>query len=377
MLIPLRDADAAACGGKAAPLGALLRAGMPVPDAFVVPFDAFGTDVHDALSAALVGMGDPYVAVRSSASDEDAARVSAAGRYDSFLAVRGAGAVAEAVCGCWASLDSPRATGADGVRMAVIVQRHLDAEVSGVMFTPTEPGGATVIEASWGLGPSVVGGTVTPDAHRVDAHGSVTRTIADKRTRVDRDGTGVATRAVPAADRVRPALHDATAVRLAALGARIAALLGGPTDVEWALADGRIWLLQARPVTAEPPAHATAPDPAHSADSVLTGTPGSRGTATGPARIVHGPGDFPRVRPGDILVCPYTDPAWTPLLRIAAGVVTATGGVLSHAAIVAREHAIPAVLGIPDALTGLRDGAIVTVDGTAGTVAATPNGPRP
>jgi pyruvate, water dikinase len=74
------------------------------------------------------------------------------------------------------------------------------------------------------------------------------------------------------------------------------------------------------------------------------------------------------VHPGDILICPFTDPAWTPLLRIAAGVVTETGGVLSHAAIVAREHQIPAVLGVPRAMTLIDDGAVITIDGTAGTV---------
>lgn len=80
--------------------------------------------------------------------------------------------------------------------------------------------------------------------------------------------------------------------------------------------------------------------------SPLRGTAGSTGIATGPARIVRGPADFSRVSPGDVLICPFTDPAWTPLLRIAAGVVTETGGVLSHAAIVARERRIPAVLGL-------------------------------
>ncbi|MDX3108438.1 PEP-utilizing enzyme, partial [Nonomuraea angiospora] len=100
----------------------------------------------------------------------------------------------------------------------------------------------------------------------------------------------------------------------------------------------------------------------------LAGTPGSRGTATGAARIVRGPGDFARVHPGDILVCPFTDPAWTPLLRIAAGVVTETGGVLSHAAIVARELGIPAVLGVPDATGRLHDDTVITIDGTTGAV---------
>lgn len=102
----------------------------------------------------------------------------------------------------------------------------------------------------------------------------------------------------------------------------------------------------------------------------FTGTPGSRGVATGPARIVRGPDDFARVRPGDILVCPFTDPAWTPLLQIAIGVVTETGGVLSHAAIVARELAIPAVLGVREITSTLDDNTAITIDGSAGTVTA-------
>lgn len=102
----------------------------------------------------------------------------------------------------------------------------------------------------------------------------------------------------------------------------------------------------------------------------LAGTPGSPGLASGPARVVHGPDDFTRVRPGDVLVCRFTEPAWTALFGVVAGVVTETGGVLSHAAIVAREHGIPAVLAVPGAMATLRDGQTVTVDGGAGRVAA-------
>ncbi|MEU8381865.1 PEP/pyruvate-binding domain-containing protein [Streptosporangium sp. NPDC048865] len=425
MIVPLTEATADTCGGKAGALGALLRAGLPVPDGFVLPFAAYlaatgdpdparlattrdpdparlattrdpgagrpagepddpGTarrtiearplhaTVTGALGRALDELGDPPVAVRSSAADEDTAQASAAGRYESFLAVRGVTEVTGAVRACWASLFSPRAAayrrthGRGGPAMAVIVQRHLDAEVSGVMFTPGAPDGTTRIEASWGLGPSVVGGTVTPDAYIVTGNGRVTRTLADKRTRLDRHGTRLVTADVPDGDRDRPAIDDATAARLAGLGGRIAAVLGGPQDVEWSIAGGRVWILQARPVTAAlpPPTSAAATGTA----TVLTGTPGSRGTATGTARIVRGPGDFARVHPGDILVCPFTDPAWTPLLRVAAGVVTETGGVLSHAAIVAREHAIPAVLGVPNATGRLHDDTVLTVDGTTGTV---------
>ncbi|WP_327586590.1 PEP-utilizing enzyme [Nonomuraea sp. NBC_00507] len=407
MIVPLREAVADTCGGKAGTLGALLRAGLPVPDGFVVSFAAYLAAVRDldlgrfagesddlavarplhatvidALGRALDELGDPPVAVRSSAADEDTGQASAAGQFESFLAVHGISDVADAVRACWASLLSPRAiayrdaSGRDGrpsadLVMAVIVQRHLDAEVSGVMFTPAGPDDATEIEASWGLGPSIVGGTVTPDAYRVAEDGTVTRTIADKRTRLDRRGTQLVVRDVPAHARHQPAIDDATATQLAELGREIAGALGGPQDIEWAIVDGRTWVLQARPITAAPPER---PSPSGASDipaTTLTGTPGSRGTVTGPARIVRGPGDFARVHPGDILICPFTDPAWTPLLRIAAGVVTETGGVLSHAAIVAREHAIPAVLGVANATSRLHDDTLITIDGTTGTVAAT------
>ncbi|WP_067179752.1 PEP/pyruvate-binding domain-containing protein [Microtetraspora niveoalba] len=412
MIVPLVEAVADTCGGKAGALGALLRAGLPVPDGFVVPFAAYvaavrdldlgriageSDDVHaarqtiearpvqaaviDALGRALDELGDPPVAVRSSAAREDTGQASAAGQHESFLAVHGVGEVAEAVRACWASLFSPRAISyrgasggddqpSDDLLMAVIVQRHLDAEVSGVMFTPAGANDATRIEASWGLGPSIVEGRVTPDAYRVAEDGAVTRTVADKRKRLDRRGTRLVIRDVPAAARNQPTVDDATATRLAKLGEQIAGVLGGPQDIEWAIADGRIWVLQARPVTAAPPPPTSPSGASDIPAATLTGTPGSHGTVTGTARIVRGLGDFARVRPGDILVCPFTDPAWTPLLRIAAGVVTETGGVLSHAAIVAREHAIPAVLGIPNATSRLRDDTLITVDGTAGTVTA-------
>ncbi|MFB4318098.1 PEP/pyruvate-binding domain-containing protein [Actinomadura sp. 21ATH] len=404
MIVPLAAAGAATCGGKAGALGALLRAGLPVPDGFVVPFAAYRAAVRDldvepdrsdavrraiearplgtaltrALGRALAELGDPPVAVRSSAAHEDTGRASAAGQHDSFLAVRGADAVAGAVRACWASLFTARAVdyrsasgrAFDDLAMAVLVQRHLDAEVSGVMFTPDHPDGATRIEASWGLGPSVVGGTVTPDAYRVAADGTVARAVAHKRTRLDRRGGRLVASDVPAGARDRPAIDDATARRLAGLGREMAAGRGGPQDVEWAIADGDTWILQARPVTAALPEWPSPALPEPAATPTLTGTPGGHGTATGTARIIRGPRDFTRARPGDIIVCPFTDPAWTPLLRIAAGVVTETGGALSHAAIVARENGIPAVLGIPGATSRLHDGGTVVIDGATGTVTA-------
>lgn len=251
--------------------------------------------------------------------------------------------------------------------MAVIVQEHLDAEVSGVMFTRASADDATAIDSAWGLGPGIVAGTVTPDTHRVRADGTVTSRVADKCTRLDRVGTHLRLSEVPGDRRQRPALEEGMARELAALGEVVAETLGGPQDIEWAVVDGEVWLLQARPITVAPPLEALTTSPPRG-PVALTGTPGSVGRATGTARCVRSPDDFARVRPGDILVCPFTDPAWTPLLRLAGGMVTETGGALSHAAIVAREYGIPAVLGIPEASTSIPDGADVTVDGTTGTV---------
>ncbi|OCI31256.1 PEP/pyruvate-binding domain-containing protein [Oerskovia enterophila] len=404
MIIPLAQAERETCGGKAGTLGMLARAGFAVPDGFVVPFgvplDVHGlvarrpaaepgrsdagvplpTSLVDALARGLRALGDPPVAVRSSAAGEDTARASAAGQHESFLAVQGPDAVAHAVRTCWASLHSPRATAYrrgsaqdasdDGASMAVLVQRLVDADASGVLFAPAAPGGTTEIEASWGLGPSVVEGRVTPDSYRVRGDGAVELTVGRKGTRLDRRGPGVVATPVGADDRDRPVLDDATTRRLTHLGQRVVEALGGAQDVEWALAGETLWILQARPVTADLPSWSPAPAPPDQdpGNGVLTGIPGSRGAATGPARIVRDASDFSRVRPGDVLVCPFTDPAWTPLLHVAAGVVTETGGVLSHAAIVARERRIPAVLGVPGATTSIPDGGIVTVDGSSGTV---------
>ncbi|WP_436536058.1 PEP/pyruvate-binding domain-containing protein [Actinoplanes sp. HUAS TT8] len=392
MLIDLIDADAATAGGKAAALGRLLRAGLPVPPGFVVP-----TTVYDQVAAGLSSgdagttrgllaeavlppelpgrieqelarMGDPPVAVRSSATSEDTADATAAGQHDTFLGVSGTAAVADAVRRCWASVWSDRAVAyrhraatTEPPGVAVLVQELVDAEVAGVLFTGTD----VRVEGSWGLGESVVAGRVTPDSWTVSGDRVVGRMLGGKTTRVDRQDGTVVTREVDPADRERFCLPDEEVLRLAHLGREVARLLQQPQDIEWAYARGRIWLLQARPITSELPDLAT---PADGDTTVLTGTPGSTGVARGPVRVVRGIGDFGRVRSGDILVCRTTDPAWTPLFGVVAAVVTETGGVLSHAAIVAREQGLPAVLAVGEATTTLHEDAMVEVDGSTGRI---------
>ncbi|MFT3662892.1 MAG: PEP/pyruvate-binding domain-containing protein [Gordonia sp. (in: high G+C Gram-positive bacteria)] len=384
MSTTLRAATVARCGGKAAALGDLLRAGLPVPDGFVVTDDdGSGERLRAVIARGLRGLGDVPVAVRSSAAHEDADGVSAAGQYESLLGVRGVDDVCAAVTECRDSARTGRVrtylgrmagAGVEPGDMAVLVQPVVPAEVSGVLFTPQHAAEPVRIESSWGLGISVVGGTVTPDSYEVAAAGTVVCAPGSKRTRIDLAPGGVVASEVPAADRDVPSLNDEQAVRLARLGRRIADLRGGPQDVEWAVVDDAVWVLQARPVTAPPP-HPDTAAARCGTPQVLTGTPGSPGQVTGPARLVRGPADFSAVRRGEIVVCPYTDPAWTPLFAFAAGVVTQTGGALSHAAIVAREYGIPAVLGVAGALDRIPNGGRVHLDCAAGTVAPAENRP--
>ncbi|MFI5710198.1 PEP/pyruvate-binding domain-containing protein [Kribbella sp. NPDC051620] len=440
MIIPLIEATSENAGPKAAALAHLIRAGFPVPPAFVIPtaaapsatthpnpsntaerpepFDAAGcagpsggaglglSDVSrlglfgggegqrgvvvpgwlvGEVAGALEVLGGGAVAVRSSGSGEDGVVGSAAGQYDSYLAVEGVDAVVDKVQLVWGSLWSRRAV-AYRLRqpertpeIAVIVQRLVDAEVAGVLFTadPRTPGGAAVVEASWGLGESVVQGLVTPDSYVVQADGEIDRRCGSKAIRRDRgsggDGGGVVSSEVPVEQREALCLGDEQVRRIVRLGQEVAELMGGPQDIEFALENDRVWLLQARPITApldatEQPLNATEQPRPTDDEPVLRGVAGSPGTATGPARLVRGVEDFGQVEAGDILVCPFTDPAWTPLFGVVAGVVTEIGGRLSHAAIVAREHRIPAVLGVSGVMSALEDGQMVTVVGNTGVV---------
>ncbi|MFE7504875.1 PEP/pyruvate-binding domain-containing protein [Promicromonospora sp. NPDC057488] len=205
--------------------------------------------------------GGLAVAVRSSATAEDLPGMSFAGQQDSFLDVRGADAVLGAVRDCWASLWTARAIGyrarhgipADDVALAVVVQRLVDADAAGILFTVDPMTGSrdrVLINAAWGLGEAVVGGQVTPDTYLVArVGGAVERTVSTKEVRTVRTGAGTRNEPVPAELRDRPALTDAQAARLAALGVRIEELYGVAMDVEWALHDGEPAVLQARPVT--------------------------------------------------------------------------------------------------------------------------------
>jgi pyruvate,water dikinase len=261
--------DGAIVGGKALSLGLLAGAGLPVPPGFCVTTAAYrrmkdhSLQADPALSAeisdAYSNLGGGLVAVRSSASAEDGAVTSFAGQQETILGVTGEPALLEAVTRCWASLDSERAVayrhkqGVDDrdLAMAVVVQRLVCAEVSGVLFTrdPLDrEGRSMLVEASWGLGESVVSGRVSPDRYRLDRDtGQVRDRHISTKTTME---TAAGAQAVPLERRTKSCLSDLQLAELAELGRRVEALYGDPRDVEWAWAEGRFWLLQARPITA-------------------------------------------------------------------------------------------------------------------------------
>jgi phosphohistidine swiveling domain-containing protein len=265
----IQDGETESVGGKGLSLGRMAAAGLPVPPGFCVTTAAYRRLHGQALAedAALVEqIGEAYrrlggglVAVRSSATAEDGVSASFAGQQETILGVRGETDVCAAVARCWESLHGERAVayrrhqnvGDDGLAMAVVVQRLIAAEVAGVLFTrdPLDPEGKRMlVEASWGLGESVVSGKVAPDRYHIehDTGRVVEQHIAVKTLQVTAEGT----QAVPAEKQTQACLDGPRLAELAALGRRVEAFYGQPRDVEWAWAEGRFWLLQARPITA-------------------------------------------------------------------------------------------------------------------------------
>jgi pyruvate,water dikinase len=246
--------------------------------------------------------------------------------------------------------------------MAVLIQLQLRPEVSGVLFT----GETATIEANWGLGTSVVSGLVTPDSWTIE-NGVTSASLGSKHRRTDLHDDRMVTTSATDQERGTLCLTEAQVAQVLVLGREAEVVLGGPLDVEWCSVDGSMHLLQARPITAAPEVRrASARRSSH--PNTRQGIPGSPGRATGRARVVRSPAGLADFRRGDVLVAEHTDPAWTPAFALASAVVTEHGGRLSHAAIVAREAGIPAVLSVPGATAACAAGRTLTVDGDGGRV---------
>jgi pyruvate,water dikinase len=268
-------------GGKAANLSRL-AAGYHVPAGFCLTTAAFDRayrgspraagslprSIYAELAAAyrgmaaLAGVAEPPVAVRSSAVDEDGDAASFAGQHETYLNMAGVDAIAEAVRRCWMSALAPRALAyrrerglaLDRVRLAVLIQQLVAADVAAVVFSANPLTGArdeVVINASWGLGESIVGGTVTPDTYIARKAGGalLSRVVAEKRRMTVAAPGGTREVDVPRLLQAQPTLSIAQVAEMAALAESLEQRMGWPVDVECAYAGGKLYLLQCRPIT--------------------------------------------------------------------------------------------------------------------------------
>jgi pyruvate,water dikinase len=339
----------------------------------------------------LVAEGEGSFAVRSSATAEDLPDASFAGQQETFLNIQGIENILHAIREVFASLYNDRAisyrvhkdfTHAD-VALSAGVQRMVrsDLGASGVMFTlDTESGfrDAVFITSSFGLGEMVVQGAVNPDEFYVHkpqlAAGFpavIRRALGSKQQRMVFDEQRSAGRScriepVPAADQARFSLTDADVLQLARYAVSIEQHYGRPMDIEWGKdgLDGKLYILQARPETVksnETSNGGTEKHRLHQRGTVLVeGRAIGQKIGSGRVRIVESTAEMDKVQAGDVLVTDMTDPNWEPVMKKAFAIVTNRGGRTCHAAIIARELGIPAIVGCGHATTALQDGEIVT-----------------
>ncbi|NNH69329.1 phosphoenolpyruvate synthase [Nocardia uniformis] len=341
--------------------------------------------VRETVLAAYHRLGDAVaVAVRSSAIGEDGATASFAGMNLSRTNIRGDDQLLHALVDCWASLFTPRVLTYRARRdmrerpeMAVVVQRMVTARQAGVAFTADPATGRrdrVVIDAARGQGEVVVSGAVEPDTYLLDADGPTlleTHT-GDQRFAIVPGTDGDRHVNLTDTEMATPTLTDEQAVAVAALALRVQRHHGGlPQDVEWAFDDERLWLVQARPITMLPE-HQPSSAAAQSVPTqvLLRGLAAAPGRASGLVRVLQSPAEGSALHDGDVLVAPMTNPDWLPTIIRAAAVVTDSGGMTCHAAIVARELGVPCVVGTRTGTTTLTDGTWVTVDGSTGQVYA-------
>ncbi|MDQ5981736.1 MAG: pyruvate, water dikinase [Patescibacteria group bacterium] len=427
----LGKGDIPIAGGKGANLGEMFNNGIPVPDGFVVTSNAYYrfikenglmemikkklTDIdienskllqstaqeiqkiikETAMSEAtiqeiksayhfLCGNSDKQVAVRSSATAEDLPDASFAGQQETYLNIIGWQNVARATQNCWASLFGARAIyyrsrqGFDHfkVGIAVPIQLMIQSEVSGIMFTVnplTNNKDEISVEAAYGLGETVVSGTITPDQYILEKKGlNIKKKHIVKQTwQLTKQGRVAISRDYQDVQK----LEDKLVTELATIGLKLEQHYKHPQDIEWGMYKNKIYIVQTRPITtltknADAAEEQNLKVNIPQKDILLDGNPASPGYATGKVRIIHSASEINLVQQGEILVTEMTNPDFVPAMRKAGAIVTDEGGATSHAAIVSRELGIPAIVGTELATKMLKTGDQVTVNGYQGKVYA-------
>jgi pyruvate,water dikinase len=395
-------------------LGALQTAGKAARDLLLNA--NLPTDLSDAILFAYreLAAADgslPAVAVRSSATAEDLPDASFAGQQETFLNIQGEAALLQACRRCFASLFTDRAisyrqlNGFDHLEVALSigVQRMVrsDLACAGVMFTiDTETGfrDAVLLTAAYGLGENVVQGAVNPDEVLIfkptleqGFAPILSKRLGSKAIRMvyGEAGITVTNEPVPEVERSRFALSDEECLTLGRWACRIerhySAQRGAPTpmDIEWAKdgLTGELFILQARPETVQSRQQQAVLrswhlEP-HQAETLVSGRAIGASVSSGRARVIRDPGEIGRFEAGDLLITERTDPDWEPILKRASGVVTDQGGRTCHAAIIAREMGITAIVGTGDATQRIQDGNAITISCCEGDVGRVYRGSLP
>jgi pyruvate, water dikinase len=420
LIVPIsapEAADESRFGPKAANLARLGHAGLPIPDGFCVDAQAYrrqlaaagleahtrrvdspeagearraalavklglfdraiAADILDALleaRLALTAANDAPIVVRSSALVEDRFGSSFAGHFETYLGLETEDEFLTAVRSCWAALWATRvlrymathdASPAD-TAMAILVQPLVAARAAGGGLSRTSDGDM-VITATHGLGGAIAQGEVVPDRFVLSPDGTLRHASPGRVAHAT--GCTHGTRSVRREQTAKPALDAAEVVRLGALLRKVEDVTGAPVEIEWALDESGIKLLQARPLQIEPVS-----TPSAFADEIwlrhpgLNGHPAGVGWGSGRACVVNCECELSRVGLGDILVTKVAGPSLSQVLPRVAGVVAELGGSTSHLASLARERGIPAVFGVLEATERIPNGVQVAVDGVAGVV---------
>ncbi len=433
--------DVPRVGGKSASLGEMTKAGVPVPYGFTTTAEAYrffikhsqlesilekyledlkdpedtqtlqkvGKSIRETIMKAEMpenlgkeikkayeeltkkyqkegGSGEPYVAIRSSATAEDLPDASFAGQQETYLNVAGADQVVDRVRECFSSLFTDRAIyyrvqkgfGHLEVALAAAVQLMVFSEAAGVMFTLDVSNGnrdVVQIEAAYGLGEYVVQGTVTPDVYYVDKKElAINKMVSEKNVMlVRKEKGGVEEKKVPQKKREKQVLTDEQIVTLGKYGISIEEHYKKPMDIEWGLDErtDKLWILQARPETAW--AGKPAPQPTEVATTeernvIAKGLPASPGLVAGKANVILDVKDINEFQQGEILVTEMTAPDWVPAMKKSKAIVTNSGGMTCHAAIVSRELQIPCIVATKNATDVIKNGQDITVDAVNGIV---------
>ena len=428
--------DVGIVGGKGANLGELTSFGLPVPPGFCVTASGYtkfikyaeldevvkllmeAVDVEDVdeltnaskeiqtkikekefdpelkeeiLSAYRefsenIGLKDPEVAVRSSATAEDLPDASFAGQQDTYLHISGEEELLSHIRDCFASLWTSRAIyyrekqnyDHFDVALSVVIQKMVNSEKSGVMFTANPINNSSdemMINASYGLGEAVVSGIVTPDEYIIDKKTKkvIEKNISEKEYMVIKNENGVGTRTVNVKDILgedaikAEALSEDELNTLIERGLKVEKLYGSVQDTEWGFDKDtkEFYFLQSRPITT---LAGDKEEKEEKLNTLVKGLPASPGIGRGKVKLIKDISEINKVNEGDVLVTAMTNPDMVPAMRKCAGVVTDEGGRTCHAAIVSRELQIPCIVGAKTATKTLKTGDTVTVDAVRGIV---------